>query len=84
MVVRRLHLQAVGGETRTVGGQRVAAAGVVGGVDVGQLVDDQRGVLEVVLLEVVGEAGDGVGAALDADRGAVEILDGLTLATCAP
>ena len=41
--------------------------------------------LQVVLLEVVGEAGDGVGAALHADRGAVEFLDvSSMLATCGP
>ncbi len=77
VVVRRGQRQADRIEAGLVGGVDVAAAGVVGGVDLLELLEDDRIVLHLVGLEVVGEVELGRGAALHADRGAGELQRGV-------
>ena len=77
MVVRRGQRQADAVEARLVGGVDVAAAGVIGGVDLFELFEDDRVVLHLVRLEIVGEVELGRGAALHADGGARKLQRGI-------
>src|SRR4051812_38329274 len=64
-------------EARRVGGVDVATAGIEGGADLLDLLDDHRLEAHLVGAEVVGEVELGGGAGLHADGGAVQLLGAL-------
>ena len=62
VVVRSRQRQADAVKAGLVGGVDVAAAGIIGGVDLFELLEDDRIVLDLVGLEIVGEVEFGRGA----------------------